>query len=232
MSEPAPTRASPWLLWLPLLAFAAFLALVAYGLRNPAPREVRSALIGKPVPEFNLPPALDGQPGLARADLADGKVKLVNIFASWCVPCAVEAPQLAALKAAGVNLVGVAIRDKPADLKIFLDRNGNPFSRIAADNVSAIQFQLGSSGVPESFVVDGRGVIRYQHIGEIRADQVPLILAEIERAAGCCGASLGRWDHASSALRLYPAGKSGAGGKREGLDGNAALPAMPGPVDR
>ena len=183
MSKPAPTRASPWLLWLPLLAFAGFLALVAYGLRNPAPREVRSALIGKPVPEFNLPPALDGQPGLARADLADGKVKLVNIFASWCVPCAVEAPQLAALKAAGVNLVGVAIRDKPADLKIFLDRNGNPFSRIAADNVSAIQFQLGSSGVPESFVVDGRGVIRYQHIGEIRADQVPLILTEIERAA-------------------------------------------------
>ena len=99
------------------------------------------------------------------------------------MPCAVEAPQLAALKAAGVNLVGVAIRDKPADLKIFLDRNGNPFSRIAADNVSAIQFQLGSSGVPESFVVDGRGVIRYQHIGEIRADQVPLILTEIERAA-------------------------------------------------
>lgn len=182
MSEPATPRASPWIMWVPLLAFAGFVALVAYNLGNPAPREVRSALIGKPVPEFNLPPAFEGQPGLTRADLADGKVKLVNIFASWCVPCAVEAPQLAALKAAGVDLVGVAIRDKPADIKIFLERNGNPFSRIAADNVSAIQFQLGSSGVPESFVVDGQGVIRYQHIGEIRADQVPRILAEIAKA--------------------------------------------------
>jgi cytochrome c biogenesis protein CcmG/thiol:disulfide interchange protein DsbE len=182
MNDPAPSRSSPWILWLPLLAFAAFVALVAYGLRNPAEREVRSALIGKPVPEFNLPPAIEGQPGLARADLADGKVRLVNIFASWCVPCAVEAPQLAALKAAGVEVVGVAIRDKPADLKAFLDRNGNPFSRIGADNVSAIQFQLGSSGVPESFVVDGQGVIRYQHIGEIRSEQVPVILAKVEEA--------------------------------------------------
>jgi cytochrome c biogenesis protein CcmG/thiol:disulfide interchange protein DsbE len=182
MSEALAPRNSRWMLWLPLLVFAAFVALVAYGLRNPAARDVRSALIGKPVPEFNLPPAIEGQPGLARADLADGRVRLVNIFASWCVPCAVEAPQLAALKAAGVEVVGVAIRDKPADLKAFLDRYGNPFSRIAADNLSAIQFQLGSSGVPESFVVDGQGVIRYQHIGEIRADQVPLILAEIESA--------------------------------------------------
>jgi cytochrome c biogenesis protein CcmG/thiol:disulfide interchange protein DsbE len=183
MTAPLPPRASPWLLWMPLLAFAVFVALVAYGLHNPAPREVRSALIGKPVPEFSLPAAIAGQPGLARADLADGKVRLVNIFASWCGPCAVEAPQLAALKAAGAELVGVAIRDKPEELTAFLQRNGNPFSRIGADNVSAIQFQLGSSGVPESFVVDGRGVIRYQHIGEIRADQVPLILAEIEKAA-------------------------------------------------
>lgn len=183
MTEPAPTPSSRWLLWMPILVFTGFVALVSFSLSSPGEREVRSALIGKPVPEFSLPPALEGQPGLSRADLADGKVRLVNIFASWCVPCAVEAPQLAALKAAGVDVVGVAIRDKPADLKAFLDRNGNPFSRIGADNVSAIQFQLGSSGVPESFVVDGKGVIRYQHIGEIRPEQVSLILAEIERAA-------------------------------------------------
>lgn len=183
MSPPVSPRASPWLMWLPLLAFAAFVGLVAYGLRYPAAREVRSALIGKPVPEFNLPPAIPGLPGLARPDLADGKVKLVNIFASWCLPCAVEASQLATLKASGVVLVGVAIRDKPAELQAFLARNGNPFSRIGADNVSAIQFQLGSSGVPESFVVDGKGVIRYQHIGEIRPEQVPMILAEVEKAA-------------------------------------------------
>jgi len=182
MNQPAPSRSSPWLLWLPVLVFAAFVALIAYGLRNPASREVRSALIGRPVPEFALPPAVAGQPGLNRADLADGKVRLLNIFASWCVPCAVEAPQLAQLKAAGVDVVGVAIKDRPEDLKAFLARNGNPYSRIGADNLSKIQFDLGSSGVPESFVIDGKGVIRYQHIGEIRPDQVPMILARIEEA--------------------------------------------------
>ncbi|MEN9926634.1 MAG: hypothetical protein RL268_2760, partial [Pseudomonadota bacterium] len=142
----------------------------------------RSALIGKPLPEFALPAALPGQPGLARKDMADGKVRVLNIFASWCVPCAVEAPQLAELRAKGVDVVGVAIRDRPEDLAAFLARHGNPFSRIGADNLSAIQFALGSSGVPESFVIDGKGVIRYQHIGEIRPEQVPLILEKVREA--------------------------------------------------
>lgn len=180
MSDPAPSR--PWLLWVPALVFAGFVALVAYGLRNPAEREVRSAMIGKPMPEFSLPAAVPDQPGLSRADLANGKVHLVNIFASWCIPCAVEAPQLARLRAAGVEIVGVAIRDKPEDVQAFLARHGNPFSRIGADTVSKIQFDLGSSGVPESFVVDGKGVIRYQHIGEIRAEQVDLLLEQVRDA--------------------------------------------------
>ncbi len=182
MTEPGSTRSSPWMMWLPALIFVGFLGLVAYGLRNPAEREVRSALIGKPVPEFALPPAAEGQPGLSRADLADGKVRLLNVFASWCVPCAVEAPQLARLKAEGVDVVGVAIRDRPEELAVFLARNGNPYSRIGADNLSKVQFALGSSGVPESFVIDGKGVIRYQHIGEIRAEQVPMILAKVAEA--------------------------------------------------
>jgi cytochrome c biogenesis protein CcmG, thiol:disulfide interchange protein DsbE len=182
MTEASPKRTAPWLLWLPALVFALFIALVAYNLRNPAEREVRSALIGKPLPEFNLPAPLPGQRGLARADMVDGKVRLLNIFASWCVPCAVEAPQLAELRRQGVEIVGVAIKDRPADLEAFLARNGNPFSRIGADNLSAIQFALGSSGVPESFVIDGKGVIRYQHIGEIRPEQVPMILEKMREA--------------------------------------------------
>ena len=183
MTEPvAPRKSSPWLLWLPVIVFAGFIAVVAYNLRNPAEREVRSALIGKPLPEFALPAALPGQPGLARKDMADGKVRLLNIFASWCVPCAVEAPQLSELRAQGVEIVGVAMRDRPDDLAAFLARHGNPFSRIGADNLSTIQFALGSSGVPESFVIDGKGVIRYQHIGEIRPDQVPLILQKVKEA--------------------------------------------------
>lgn len=180
--QSSPLKSSNWLLWLPVLVFAGFIAIVAYNLRNPAEREVRSALIGKPLPEFSLKAAQPGQPGLNRADLADGKVRLLNIFASWCVPCAVEAPQLAQLRRQGVEVVGVAIRDRPDDLAAFLARNGNPFTRIGADNLSSIQFALGSSGVPESFVIDGKGVIRYQHIGEIRPEQVPMIMEKVREA--------------------------------------------------
>ena len=182
MSAEQPPRATNWALWLPLALFATFVALVMFGLLRPASREVKSAMIGKSLPQFALPAASADRPGLAFADMADGKPKLLNIFASWCVPCAVEAPQLQALRARGIDVVGVAIRDRPEDLAAFLARNGNPFSRIGADNVSKIQFEIGSSGVPESFVIDGKGVIRYQHIGDIRADQVDMIAAKVEEA--------------------------------------------------
>ena len=175
-------KGSRWALWLPLVMFAGFVAVVLFSLLKPADRAVKSAMIGRPLPQFALAAATAAQPGLARADLADGKPHLLNIFASWCVPCAVEAPQLQALRARGVDVVGVAIRDKPEDLARFFAQNGNPFSRVGADNVSAIQFALGSSGVPESFVIDGRGVIRYQHIGDIRADQVDIIAAKVAEA--------------------------------------------------
>lgn len=171
-----------WVKWLPLALFGGFVVLVLFGLLRPADREVASAMIGKPLPEFALRAAVAGRPGLARADFTDGKPRLLNIFASWCVPCAVEAPQLARLKAAGVEIHGAAIRDRPEEVAAFLARNGNPFTRIGADDVSSIQLAIGSSGVPETFVIDGRGTIRYQHIGEIRADQVELILAKLKEA--------------------------------------------------
>lgn len=177
-----PDRPSRWALWLPLGLFGLIVAVVLVGLVRPADRAVKSAMIGRPLPQFALPAASADRPGLARADLSNGKVHLLNVFASWCVPCAVEAPQLEALRARGIDVVGVAIRDQPSDLQQFFARNGNPFSRVGADNVSAIQFALGSSGVPESFVIDGRGVIRYQHIGDIRADQVDLIAYKVAEA--------------------------------------------------
>jgi len=179
-SAPAASR---WALWLPLAFFAGFTALVLFAMLRPADRAVKSAMIGRSLPQFSLLAATPAQPGLARADLATGKPHLLNIFASWCVPCAVEAPQLRALKDRGIEVVGVAIRDKPEDLARFFARNGNPFSRVGRDDVSAIQFALGSSGVPESFVIDGRGVIRYQHIGDIRADQVEMIAQKMTEAA-------------------------------------------------
>jgi cytochrome c biogenesis protein CcmG/thiol:disulfide interchange protein DsbE len=176
-------RAARWALWLPLGLFLGFCLLVVVGLLSPASRDVPSRMIGQSMPQFTLPQAVPDRPGLARSDLATGKPRLLNIFASWCIPCGVESPQLAALAAQGAEVDGIAIRDHTEDLAAFLARNGNPYSRIGADNVSAVQLAIGSSGVPETFVVDGRGVIRYQHIGEIRPEDVPMILGKLRAAS-------------------------------------------------
>lgn len=178
----APKPNSRWTLWLPLALFLGFVGLVLFGLFRPADREVASAMIGKPLPEFALRAAVADRPGLTRADLADGQPRLLNVFASWCVPCAVEAPQLAALKAEGIEIAGVAIRDRPEDVAEFLARHGNPFSRIGADDRSVVQLGIGSSGVPETFVIDGQGTIRYQHIGEIRPEHLALLRAKLKEA--------------------------------------------------
>lgn len=175
-------KTARWALWLPLGLFALFVVLVMVGLLRPADREVTSGMIGKPLPQFALPAAVADRPGLATSDFTKGKPRLLNVFASWCIPCAVEAPQLAQLKAAGAEIDGVAIRDRSEDVAGFLARNGNPFSRIGKDDVSAVQLAIGSSGVPETFVVDGKGLIRYQHIGDIRAEQVPMILQKLKEA--------------------------------------------------
>jgi cytochrome c biogenesis protein CcmG/thiol:disulfide interchange protein DsbE len=182
VTEPAPKR-SGLAIWLPLILFGGFFALVIWGLVRPADREVASAFIGKPLPQFNLEAATEDRPGLATADFKVGKPKLLNVFASWCVPCAIESPQLAALAQQGVEIDGVAIRDRSEDVNRFLATNGNPFSRIGKDDLSQVQLAIGSSGVPETFVIDGKGVIRYQHIGEIREEDMPLILEKLKEAA-------------------------------------------------
>ena len=177
-----PDRSVRWSLWLPLVAFALFIALVGYSLLRPASTDVPSRFVGQPLPTFNLPAAVESRPGLARGDMADGRPRLLNIFASWCIPCAVESPQLAQLAAAGVEIDGIAVRDHRDDLAAFLARNGNSYRRIGADDVSAVQLAIGSSGVPETFVIDGKGVIRYQHIGDIRPEHIPLLLQKLKEA--------------------------------------------------
>jgi cytochrome c biogenesis protein CcmG/thiol:disulfide interchange protein DsbE len=171
-----------WGLWLLVALVAGLFALFAVQLSRPKSDFVESAMVGKPVPEFALEPAVDIRPGLSSTDFADGKPRLLNIFASWCVPCAAEAPQLAALEQQGAEIVAVAIRDRPQDVAAFLRAYGNPFSRIGADEISQVQLDLGSSGVPETFVIDGKGVIRYQHIGDIRDSDVPKLLEELRKA--------------------------------------------------
>ena len=171
-----------WFRWIVLALAAGLLGLFAYMLTQPKDEFVESAMIGQPIPAFELPPAVADRPGLSSRDLADGRPKLLNVFASWCVPCVAEAPNLARLEAAGANIVAVAIRDRPEDVAAFLQAYGNPFSRIGKDDISAVQLSIGSSGVPETFVIDGRGVIRYQHIGDIRDSDVSVLLAELREA--------------------------------------------------
>lgn len=169
-------------LWLPLGLFVLFFGVVAYGLVKPADRTITSKMIGKPLPQFSLPPAHEGQPGLGSASFSQGQPRLLNIFASWCIPCIAEAPVLMQMRSMGVPIDAIAIRDRPEDVARFLARNGNPYQRIGSDTVGKVQISLGSSGVPETFVIDGKGVIRHQHIGDIRAEDVPGILAALGAA--------------------------------------------------
>ena len=171
-----------WLLWAPLLTFALVIGLVAAGLFKPADRSVKSALVGRPLPDFTLPAIVPTKPALASTSFRDGQPRLINVFASWCVPCIAEAPQLVKLKQAGVRIQGIAIRDTGPAIQDFLARNGDPYEAIGSDPESRVQLSLGSSGVPESFVIDGRGKIVLQHIGDIREDDVPAILDAVRRA--------------------------------------------------
>lgn len=177
----APGR-RPWLLWVPLIGFILLATIFIIGLRKPDDPTIASKMIGATVPTFALPSATDGVSGLTSADLTNGTPHLVNIFASWCVPCAAEAPQLEALARNGVPIVGIAIRDRPNDVAGFLTRYGNPYARIGSDTTSKVQIALGSSGVPETFVVDGKGVIRLQKIGPILAEDVAEVQAALVAA--------------------------------------------------
>jgi cytochrome c biogenesis protein CcmG, thiol:disulfide interchange protein DsbE len=171
-----------WRLWVPLLLFAGFLVLAGVMLTRPKDEFVESRMVGKTLPAFALRAAVADRPGLVSGELARGEPRLLNIFASWCLPCIAEAPQLEALKAQGVTIDGIAIRDRPQDVAAFLARHGNPYRAIGADDRSEVQLALGSSGVPETFVIDGEGRITYQHIGDIRPEHVPMLLEKLAEA--------------------------------------------------
>ena len=173
---------SRWVRFAPLALLLLIIVALVWRLTKPVDTNVHSTLEGKPVPAFALPAALPTKPGLNAADIETGRPHLVNVFASWCVPCITEVKVLGQLKARGVLIEGIAVRDRPGDLAEFLARNGDPYERIGSDLQSSVQISLGSSGVPESFIVDGEGVIRYQHIGPIEAGDVPTLLARLEEA--------------------------------------------------
>ena len=161
---------------IPLAIFAVLAAIFAFALRTGDPSKLPSALIGKPVPAVTLA-ALEGLndgarsvPGFASADLASGKVSVVNFWASWCVPCVQEHPLLTALKErTGVRLYGVNYKDQAPAARRFLGRYGNPFSAVGVDGDGRAAIEWGVYGMPETFVVDGKGRIAYKHVGPITA---------------------------------------------------------------
>jgi len=163
----------------PFLIFVAIAGLFAFALTSGDPSKLPSALIGRPVPQTEFPPLeglLDnGQPvaGFSAADLAKGQVSVVNFWASWCVPCIEEHPLLITLRErTGVALYGVNYKDQAEAGRRFLGRYGNPFTAVGTDRAGRNAIEWGVYGMPETFVINGRGEIAYKHVGPISKESL------------------------------------------------------------
>ena len=149
----------------PVGLFVLLVAAFAIGLRRD-PSVLPSALIGKPVPAFDLPAVRPGDAGLRTANLI-GEPTLLNVFASWCVACRIEHPMLTRLKADGVVIHGLDWKDEPVDGAQWLADHGDPYGLIGNDRTGRTGIDLGVTGAPETFIVDRHGRIRYKHVGPI-----------------------------------------------------------------
>lgn len=158
---------------LPLVLFAAIAAWMAVPLvRGDDPSVVPSALIDQPAPEFTLPPLPGRDDGLSNADLG-GAPALVNVFASWCVPCLAEHPLITRMaEVDGITVYGIAYKDEPADSIAWLNRHGDPYTQIGVDLDGRVGLDWGVYGVPETYVIDAGGRVRYRHVGPMTPDAV------------------------------------------------------------
>ncbi|HEX6610438.1 MAG TPA: DsbE family thiol:disulfide interchange protein [Hyphomicrobiaceae bacterium] len=163
------------LLLAPALIFAAVVLMFAFALQKGDPSKLPSALIGNPAPPLELPPLdglvlADGQPAteLTRQALTKGKVSVVNFWASWCGPCVEEHPLLVKLSGnPDIHLYGINYKDAAVNARRFLGRYGNPFSTVGVDANGRAAIDWGVYGMPETFVIDGQGVITYKHVGPL-----------------------------------------------------------------
>jgi cytochrome c biogenesis protein CcmG, thiol:disulfide interchange protein DsbE len=178
--EETPVNAKPKVtLVLPFILVAVLLVFLFVALRSGEPSRLPSALIGKTIPEFSLPgiPNVLGDygpaSGLISAKFKMGKVSLLNVWASWCAPCVAEHPQLIELNQAGIPIYSINYKDNPEAARRFLSSHGNPFRSIGADESGLTAIDFGVYGVPETFVIDGKGRIVYRYPGPI----TPAILA-------------------------------------------------------
>ena len=183
------TRSRRWLVMLPLIGFGILAALFLVRLYGGDPSKIPSALIGRPAPQTSLPP-LEGLkregaqvPGLDPAVFKD-RVSVVNVWASWCVPCHDEAPLLTELgKDKRLQIVGINYKDAPDNARRFLGRYGNPFSVVGVDGNGRASIEWGVYGVPETFVVGREGIIVYKMVGPVTPANFDRVLkVEIEKA--------------------------------------------------
>lgn len=159
------------LAFLPLIALAALVAVSAFLLLRGGEREnFASGMVGRPAPSYAVTRLGGGD--LVVSDAMRGRPHLINIFASWCTPCRAEHPVLMALEERGVAIVGVAYKDDAEDTQRFLDELGDPFAVVGMDPEGRLGLELGVTGAPETFVVDGQGVIRAVHRGPLTVDVV------------------------------------------------------------
>jgi cytochrome c biogenesis protein CcmG, thiol:disulfide interchange protein DsbE len=183
MTEKAGPDSRPRRRWGVILPFALFIGLAGlfwYALETGDPSKLPSALIGKPVPQFSLPPleGLKSEGGaeiesFGASDLVQGDPTIVNVFASWCVPCLEEHPLLMALAAEpGIRIYAINYKDDPASARRFLGRYGNPFSRVGTDTTGRTAIDFGVYGVPETFVISGDGKIAYRHVGPLTEEAI------------------------------------------------------------
>lgn len=189
--DPGSGRRLRALFLLPVVIFVALAGLFLVRLFSGDPSRVPSALVGRPAPEFALAP-LPGLvaggvpvPGLDTRDLTSaGKVTIVNVWASWCAPCRQEHPVLMQLaQNPSLRVVGIAYKDQPENARRFLGQLGNPFAAVGIDPNGRAAIDWGVYGVPETFVVDAKGVIRHKHIGPILPEQVESFMAKVGEAA-------------------------------------------------
>jgi cytochrome c biogenesis protein CcmG, thiol:disulfide interchange protein DsbE len=157
---------SRWLALVPVTILAALALYFAIGLRTDT-RTIQSVLIDKPLPAFDLPVFPGDGKRITQADLT-GRVTLLNIFASWCITCRVEHPVFLKLaKEKRIEIIGLAWKDKPDELKVWLEELGNPYATIADDRIGRTAIDLGVAGAPETFVIDKKGRIRFKHTGAV-----------------------------------------------------------------
>jgi cytochrome c biogenesis protein CcmG, thiol:disulfide interchange protein DsbE len=188
---PAPFKPRRFgLMAVPVIVFAGLAVMFGFALQTGDPAKLPSALIGKPVPEFELA-GLEGLieagqpvPGLKSADLARGEVSMVNFWASWCVPCVQEHPLLIELKRrTGVDLYGINYKDQTVAARRFLGRYGNPFKAVGVDGNGRAAIEWGVYGMPETFIVNGEGKIVYKHVGPISPEALEQKLVPVVEAA-------------------------------------------------